>query len=84
MAYFSYRRYYPSLQSPRCDEPFPSRAEFAIANGGGRGKLKDEEARIRGAADFSVGDEFEDEEETLPLNDLDRDRDRSRQRGEGD
>src|SRR5437762_3021039 len=28
IAKFSYRRYYPRLRSPLCDEPFPSRADI--------------------------------------------------------
>lgn len=67
MAYFSYRRYFPSLRHPRCDEPFPSRAQVADANG--TGKLKDdEESHVRSAGDFSLADSAEDEE-MHPLND---------------
>ena len=63
IAYFSYRRYYPSLRMHRCDEPYPSRA--AITKAGGIGRLRDEE---RGAQEFDLGDLEEDEEATLPLN----------------
>ena len=38
VAYFSYRRYYPQLQSPRCHEPYKSRQETFNQ---GFGKLKD-------------------------------------------
>ena len=65
MAYFSYRRYYPSLTSPHCHEPYPNRAGFATQAGGG--KMRDEESRIRGATEFSLGDLTEDEAETYPL-----------------
>jgi len=52
VAYFSYRRYYPRLQSAKCDEPFPSR-ETSFNEG--FGKLKnDEEATVRGAREFDV------------------------------
>ena len=61
LAYFSYRRYYPTLNSPHCDTPFPSRAEWALRTG--FGKLKDEEARFRSAGSFEVDDldEYEDD-----------------------
>ena len=52
VAYFSYRRYYPRLQSSKCDEPFPSR-ETSFNEG--FAKLKnDEEATVRGAREFDV------------------------------
>ncbi len=65
MAYFSYRRYYPSLRSSRCDEPFPSRAAFALQNGAG--KLKDEERQVRGAPGVPDDDLEDSEGETVPL-----------------
>ena len=73
VAYFSYRRYYPSLNSPHCDIPFPSQAEWASNNGSG--KLKDEEARIRSAASFGV-DDMEDDGEQVPLRHASRERGR--------
>lgn len=72
-AYFSYRRYYPKLNSPHCDTPFPSRAEWASRNG--FGKLKDEEARI-GRAESSDVDDLEDEADHVPLRDASRERGR--------
>jgi diacylglycerol diphosphate phosphatase/phosphatidate phosphatase len=52
VSYFSYRRYYPRLQSAKCDEPYPSR-ETSFNEG--FGKLKnDEEATVRGAREFDV------------------------------
>ena len=73
LAYFSYRRYYPKLNSPHCDTPFPSRAEWASRNG--FGKLKDEEARI-GRADSSDVDDLEDESDHVPLREASRERGR--------
>lgn len=73
LAYFSYRRYYPRLNSPHCDTPFPSRAEWASRNG--FGKLKDEEARI-GRADSSDVDDLEDESDHVPLREASRERGR--------
>ncbi len=73
VAYFSYRRYYPMLNSPYCDEPFPSRAEWASKNG--FGKLKDEEARIGSAERFDV-DDMEDDGEHMSLRDASRERGR--------
>ncbi|KAL8799719.1 MAG: hypothetical protein Q9223_007534 [Gallowayella weberi] len=62
IAMFSYRRYYPSLQSRRCDVPYPSRAETAIAYGR-VGKHVDEEARAGGGDDEDGGEA----EEHVPL-----------------
>ena len=69
VAYFSYRRYYPMLTSPRCDAPFPSRAEWESKPG--FGKLKDEEARMGSAEDFDV-EGLEDDAEHMPLRDASR------------
>lgn len=54
VAYFSYRRYYPKLTSPRCDRPYPSRAE-SMKLGKGR-RQKDEEAMTRHSLDFDADD----------------------------
>jgi len=55
IAYFSYRRYYPRLHSPKCDEPFPSR-ETSFNEG--FGKLKNDEEVARPVEDFELsGDE---------------------------
>ena len=45
IAYFSYRRYYPSLRSAQCDDPYPSRADVAAKAGS---KRKDEASRVEG------------------------------------
>ena len=66
LAYFSYRRYYPTLNSPHCDTPFPSRAEWASRTG--FGKLKDEEARVGSVDSYDVLD-VEDEADHVPLRD---------------
>ncbi len=73
LAYFSYRRYYPMLNSPHCDTPFPGRAEWASKNG--FGKLKDEEARIGRGESFDV-DDMEDDADHVPLRDASRERGR--------
>lgn len=70
VAYFSYRRYYPILNSSHCDTPFPSRAEWASKKG--FGKLKDEEAGTGSAESFDV-DDMEDAEH-VPLRDTSRER----------
>lgn len=64
VAFLTYRRYYPPLRSTKCDEPYPSRGDTFIASGGG--KLKDEEARIQGVADFEL-DDVDDGLEVVPL-----------------
>lgn len=73
VAYFSYRRYYPNLNSPHCDTPFPSRAEWASKKG--FEKLKDEETGIGSAESFEV-DDVEDDIEHIPLRDASRERGR--------
>jgi diacylglycerol diphosphate phosphatase/phosphatidate phosphatase len=65
MAYFSYRRYYPSLRSVRCNEPYPSRAAMALLNGAG--KPRDEEQNHADAANFALDDLSDDPAETDPL-----------------
>ena len=73
LAYFSYRRYYPTLNSPRCDTPFPSRAQWA--SNSRFAKLKDEESRI-GRADSFDADDIEDDGDHVPLRDASRERGR--------
>lgn len=57
IAYFSYRRYYPRLRSPKCDEPFPSR-ESSFNEG--FAKIKNDEETARTATEFELGDEDEE------------------------
>lgn len=56
IGYFSYRRYFPRLQSPRCDVPFPSREATYNA---GFAKIKTDEEALRDARDYEL-DEFEE------------------------
>ena len=67
VAHFTYRRYYPSLKSLRCDTPYQGRHELANA----AAKLRDEEAGTQGA-------EFDDgwKGEQLPLQERSRERER--------
>jgi len=58
IAYFSYRRYYPRLRTPKCDEPYPSR-ETSFNEG--FGKIKNDEENARPPRDFELSDE-EDEQ----------------------
>ena len=69
MAYNTYRRYYPPLRSTKCATPYPNPAE------GGFSKVKDEEERVRGAAEFDLDefDEVDEEGENRPLNSRRRD-----------
>ena len=64
LAYFSYRRYYPSLESPLCETPFPSREETASKLGVGR--ARDEEEFTHNSNGFSAND-LEDGGERVPL-----------------
>jgi diacylglycerol diphosphate phosphatase/phosphatidate phosphatase len=57
VAYFSYRRYYPRLRSPKCDEPFPSR-ESSFNEG--FGKVRNDEETARTATEFELSDEEEE------------------------
>lgn len=70
IAYFSYHRYYPALQSAQCHQPYPSRVDVAIKPGSG--KRSDEESRIAGR-DY-LGESMEDELERMPLQESSRDR----------
>ena len=64
VAYFTYRRYYPPLRSPKCAVPYPNPADSPDAKG--FGKIKDdEEARLPSAQDFDIRDG--EEEELQPL-----------------
>lgn len=56
IAFFSYRRYFPRLRSPRCDQPFPSREATYNA---GFAKIKTDEEALRDARDFEL-DDFEE------------------------
>jgi diacylglycerol diphosphate phosphatase/phosphatidate phosphatase len=55
LTYFSYRRYFPRLHSPKCDEPFPSR-ETTFNEGFAKLKI-DEETGVR--SDFENPDSDE-------------------------
>lgn len=52
VGYFSYRRYYPRLRHPQCDEPFTSRAAGADER---FTKLKDDEEAARVAEEYALG-----------------------------
>ena len=64
VAWFSYRRYYPSLRRRGCDKPYPSRGEMEKISAIREGKRKDEEV---GPEDFDLGS---DVEESIPLNQI--------------
>ncbi|KAI9702804.1 MAG: hypothetical protein M1836_008018 [Candelina mexicana] len=44
VAFLSYRRYYPQLRAPQCDEPYPQREDST--HGRCFGKIKDDESMI--------------------------------------
>lgn len=70
ITWFSYRRYFRRLRDPKCDVPYPSRADFAKRQGIDRkGKRDEEEQRIRSANEFELDDlASSDEERPLTLN----------------
>ena len=70
VAHYTYRRYYPGLQSSRCDMPFSSRLDVST---NGFSKLKDEEERVQSASVFSLG-ELEEDGENLALRETSRNR----------
>lgn len=64
MAFFSYRRYYPSLRSNQGGVPYPGRGHIPGSNR--FNKVKDDEEQSRAAEEYSLDDLTEDAE-TLPL-----------------
>ncbi|KAF2429280.1 PAP2-domain-containing protein [Tothia fuscella] len=70
VAHFSYRRYYPSLRSSRCDTPYPPPGQEeeegkkvgGRGSGSGSGSGRDEEEMVEGARQFEIGDEESDVE----------------------
>jgi diacylglycerol diphosphate phosphatase / phosphatidate phosphatase len=68
VAYFSYRRYYPSLRLARCDEPHPSRYDSVEREEQNKSK-NDAEQGLNARARASFDDSIE-VTETYPLNDM--------------
>lgn len=69
VARFSYRRYFRRLRDPKCDVPYPSRADVARREGlTGSGKRDLEEQRVRAAEEFELDDlASSDDDEARPL-----------------
>lgn len=68
VAWFSYRRYFRRLRDPRCDVPYPSRADIANRQGlGVVGKRDVEQQRIRTAEGFELDDLASSDDEAKPL-----------------
>ena len=68
VAYFSYRRYYPSLRLARCHEPYPSRYEFAVREEQNKSKADEEQGLV---PDPSVSlEDLTEVAETYPLTDM--------------
>jgi len=68
VAWFSYRRYFRRLRHPKCDLPYPSRADVANRQGlvvGGKRDL--EEQNIRSAEEFELDDFASSDDEAKPL-----------------
>ncbi|KAI1610352.1 PAP2 domain-containing protein [Exophiala viscosa] len=66
VAYLTYRRYYRPLRHPKCEVPYPSRAEYVSAMVGS--KAKDLERQLN--EDFSLDDLSEDEAQAVPLTEV--------------
>lgn len=71
VAYFSYRRYFPSLRLARCDMPYPNRCEHDVRKEHDKAH-EDEEQGLHSGARPSL-EESTEVTETYPLNDV-RDR----------
>lgn len=54
VAFWSYRRYWPSLSSWRCHEPFPGPGEGSGAGGPSYGRLRDEEEGFRRRSNVGI------------------------------
>jgi diacylglycerol diphosphate phosphatase/phosphatidate phosphatase len=58
VAYFNWRRYFPSLLSRGCDEPHPSPSSGRNSPNGGFRRVRDEEAGVgRTTEQYNLGDE---------------------------
>ncbi|KAK5452279.1 hypothetical protein LTS15_007345 [Exophiala xenobiotica] len=79
VAYFTYRRYYRSLKHPKCDIPYPSRADYASARIVNKGRDLEEQQLNE---EFSIDDLSEDEAQAYPLTEARPDRDRAGQQQE--
>lgn len=62
VAYFTYRRYYPSLRDRRCHEPYDRAEASSFAGGDGFSKLADDEERLMSGADRDVSSERSEQE----------------------
>lgn len=71
VAYFSYRRYYPSLRLARCDEAYPSRYDFVEREEQNKPRIDEEQGLNAGAR--ALFDDSIEIAETYPLNDMSRD-----------
>lgn len=68
VAYFSYRRYYPSLRLARCNEPYPSRYDFAVREEQDKPKMDEEQGLNPGVRESL--DDLVEAAETYPLNEM--------------
>ena len=66
IAYFSYRRYYPSLCSTECDTPY-SRSDFAITEGFRRIAVDDEEMMYDGVV---ASRDIDNSEDAYPMREI--------------
>lgn len=64
VAFFIWRRYYPSLRSKRCDTPYPPR-DVQTKDGDRTRRMRDEEEMVGSAREFEIGDDTASEE--MPL-----------------
>lgn len=59
LAYFNWRRYYPSLLGKACDEPHSPPSSGRTSPNGGFQRVRDEEEMYAGGESFSIGDDGE-------------------------
>ncbi|KIX92643.1 uncharacterized protein Z520_11672 [Fonsecaea multimorphosa CBS 102226] len=67
VAYFTYRRYFRPLRHPKCDEPYPNRADYAMARAARATRAGPRDLEQQLADEFSLSDQSEDEAQAYLL-----------------
>ncbi|OAL32923.1 hypothetical protein AYO20_07714 [Fonsecaea nubica] len=67
VAYVTYRRYFRPLRHPKCDEPYPNRADYAMARAAKAAKARPRDLEQQLADEFSLSDHSDDESQAYLL-----------------
>ncbi|EXJ72581.1 uncharacterized protein A1O5_03727 [Cladophialophora psammophila CBS 110553] len=67
VAYITYRRYFRPLRHPKCDVPYPNRADYALARAARAAKARPRDLEQQLEDEFSLSDHSEDESEAYLL-----------------